>query len=614
MKKAINNFGRMLCAFMLCAGLVMTSCETEEPIGGENTEQGGNENNGGGDNGSGDNTGSENGGGQEEPKGPATLNLGKVTAATATFTGHLDVAASDLSVSQVTVYYSDAETFNMNAAKGVSAASFDNQQNFTITLTNLKYGTKYNYCMVAEVKSEKTYGDVLNFTTEDVVLSLSVAPSNFTAEITGSVTGLSEVDSEYIKIGVLYSSDTGKVENGKGSEVKVTEISSDHSFSVSLFDLTVDTEYYYCGYVCQSNSYTYGVPAEFTTLKHPYDIPQDLDVASATDLSSSASANCYIVSKTGIYKFKPVKGNSNESVGDVASASMLWETFGTDTVPDMFDLISAFCYKDGYIAFKTSDTFKEGNAVIAAKDADGNILWSWHIWFTDQPQEQVYNNNAGTMMDRNLGATSATPGDVGALGLLYQWGRKDPFLGSSSIRRSTLAKSTITWPSLVSSDSSNGTIEYATSHPTTYITYNGSNYDWYYTGDSSTDDTRWTTSETTKSVYDPCPAGWRVPDNGVWLKALGSSSSCYYTYDNTNLGMNFSGKFGSASTIWYPASGCRFGVGGSFGKVGNYGRYWSASFRNSAYSLFFYNDGVVLPSYFVYHASALSVRCLRESK
>ena len=126
------------------------------------------------------------------------------------------------------------------------------------------------------------------------------------------------------------------------------------------------------------------------------------------------------------------------------------------------------------------------------------------------------------MMDRNLGATSATPGDVGALGLLYQWGRKDPFLGSSSISSDIEAKSTGTWPSAVSSDSSNGTIAYATANPTTFITRNNSNYDWYYTGSGTNDNTRWTTSAATKSIYDPCPAGWRVPDggsNGVWSKA-----------------------------------------------------------------------------------------------
>jgi hypothetical protein len=609
MKKMINKFGRVLGAFLLCVGMVLTSCEETNPIDDNKTEQGGNENNGNG------NEGGENNGGEED-KGPATLTLGKVTATTATFTGHLNVAASDLSFSQVTIYYSDAETFNMNAAQSVSATSFDKEQNFTITLTNLKYGTKYNYCMVAEVKSEKTYGDVLNFTTENITLSeLSVIPGSFRAEASGSVSGLSEEDKEYIKFGVIYSPESGKVEIGEGRKVEATEISADGAFSMLLSDLTVDTKYYYCGYVLQRGSYKYGLPAEFTTLKHPYELSYDLNMSSATDLSSSGSANCYIVSNGGLYKFKTVKGNSSESVGNVASASILWETFGTSETPEYFDLIKAFCYKDGYIAFQTADTFKEGNAVIAAKDASGNILWSWHIWLTDQPQGQVYYNNAGTMMDRNLGATSATPGDVGALGLLYQWGRKDPFLGSSSISSSTVAKSTITWPSSVKSDSSNGTIAYATANPTTFIKYNSSNEDWYYAGSSSTDNTRWTTSESNKSIYDPCPAGWRVPDggeDGVWLKAS-CSSDYYHTYDNINEGMNFSGKFGSASTIWYPASGYRYGGGGSLGSVGSSGYYWSASPRSyGAYALYFYDNGYVGPSDDDLRANGRSVRCLQE--
>ena len=314
-----------------------------------------------------------------------------------------------------------------------------------------------------------------------------------------------------------------------------------------------------------------------------------------------------------------VKGNSETSVGDVVSASILWETFGTDTAPQMLDLIGAFCYKDGYIAFQTADTFKEGNAVIAAKDASGKILWSWHIWFTDAPQGQTYYNNAGTMMDRNLGATSATPGDVGALGLLYQWGRKDPFLGSSSISDDDVAKSTIIWPSSVESDSSKGTIAYATANPTTFIGYNSNNYDWYYTGDSSTDNTRWTTSESSKSIYDPCPVGWRVPDggsNGVWSKALGSSSYFEQTYSSSNEGMNFSGKFGSASTIWYPVSGCRSYGDGSLYGVGYAGYYWSASpgSYDDACSLGFGSNGGVNPSCNRDRACGNSVRCLQESK
>ena len=330
-------------------------------------------------------------------------------------------------------------------------------------------------------------------------------------------------------------------------------------------------------------------------------------------MSASETANCYIVSTKGLYKIRTVKGNDkNQTLTTASSACIVWESFGTDVKPQKCDLISGVSYKSGYLIFETASTFKEGNAVIAVKDKSGKILWSWHIWLTDQPQKHVYKNNAGTMMDRNLGATSATKGDVGALGLFYQWGRKDPFLGSSSISSATLAKSTITWPSVVKSNSSNGTIGYATAHPTTFITYDSSNYDWYYTGTSSIDNTRWTTSQ--KSIYDPCPAGWRVPDggdDGIWSKAGFDDT----TYDSTNEGMSFS--ISSPSTAWYPASGCLGSNDGDLYYVGSDGYYWSASPCGNyiAYYLNFSSNGGVYPSNHNYsRACGYSVRCLQESK
>ena len=340
----------------------------------------------------------------------------------------------------------------------------------------------------------------------------------------------------------------------------------------------------------------------------------DLDITNAKDLSASETANCYIVSEPGIYKFLPTKGCSNESVGNIETSALLWKSFGTSTIPAKEDLITVTCFKDGYIAFEVPEGFKEGNAVIAAKDADGSVLWSWHIWLTDQPQEQVYKNNAGTMMDRNLGATSATPGEAGALGLLYQWGRKDPFLGSSSTSKSVAAKSLYGNWQVVSSSKTTGTIGYTIAHPTVFITQS-SNGDWYYTGSASTDNTRWTTSDKEKSIYDPCPAGWRVPDggpDGVWAKATGKSASFTATFDSADKGFNLSGTLGSDQTIWYPEVGYIYSSSGTLKDTGTNGVYWSATPKDQyAYCLITRNDNTIIPYQHSMRTFGRAVRCTK---
>ena len=333
------------------------------------------------------------------------------------------------------------------------------------------------------------------------------------------------------------------------------------------------------------------------------------------------TANCYIVSEAGDYKFKAThKGNSStEAIGAITSAAVLWESFGTATAPAVGDLVKNVAYSDGYITFTA--TAKEGNAVIAAKDASNKILWSWHIWLTDQPAEHVYNNSAGTMMDRNLGATSAAKGDVGALGLLYQWGRKDPFLGSSSTSSSTVALSTITWPSPVQVSTLPVDATYHIANPTTFITSNNSrqNYDWFFTSSSEYHNDRWPDSGSPKSIYDPCPAGWRVPDggeNGIWAKAHGSSTNYNSTYDSTKRGFDFSGDFGESSPIWYPLQGQRGYDDGDLKYVGLYGRYWSCSSptgSTQAYILYtYYSGGTVNPMATTDRANGLPVRCCKE--
>ena len=325
--------------------------------------------------------------------------------------------------------------------------------------------------------------------------------------------------------------------------------------------------------------------------------PGDDDGIVYTDLSAEGTANCYLITGAGNYKFRAVQGNTDGTVGNVRSVEVLWESFGTDITPNVGDLIASASYRDGYVRFKTPETFARGNAVIAAKNSKGVILWSWHIWCSEEGwQEQEYYNNAGTMMDRNLGATSATPGDVGALGLLYQWGRKDPFLGSSSILESKVAASTGTW-----NVNSNGSTIKAEENPMTF-------YKSLWLPDYS-----W---QSQKTAYDPCPVGWRVPDggaDGVWAKAFGSKDSFSTSFDSKR-GFNFSGKLGDSETIWYAASGYWNYDSGALGYVGGLGYYWSCSpHSNYAWCLSFNDFGNVNPANKVYNRSyGQAVRCLQE--
>lgn len=336
--------------------------------------------------------------------------------------------------------------------------------------------------------------------------------------------------------------------------------------------------------------------------------------AGPTDLSAAGSANCYIVSKAGSYSFKAVKGNSNESVGSIAKVEVMWESYGTSTEPAVGSLIKEVTVSGenpGVITFSTPETLMNGNALIVARTESGNaILWSWHIWlckdYDAQATAQVYDNASGTMMDRNLGATSATPGEVGALGLLYQWGRKDPFLGSSSINTLTPAKATSGF-STVASSATTGTLPYVTTHPTTFVT---AERDWL----NSKNDELW---KSPKTIYDPCPPGWLVPYEKdskklIWLEASdGKTNKC--TFNETSRGIDFTGKFGSAVSIWYPAAGY-MNVNGTLDLVGNVGCWWSCGISGTDAACLqidfdYFGDMMCLPTYRVF---GQSVRCCKE--
>ena len=355
---------------------------------------------------------------------------------------------------------------------------------------------------------------------------------------------------------------------------------------------------------------------------------ETLDITVPVNLSEEGTANCYVVAAPGWYRFKAVQGNTEDTVGEVASAEVLWETFNTDVAPEAGDLVKDVAVMGDYISFVY--TGELGNAVIAAKDAEGTILWSWHVWCSpvevnDMLQTYKFRNvgswgTEATFMDRNLGAISGTPGEVGFLGLMYQWGRKDPFQGASSIEYEVLAAISTERPAAVVSTSTTGTIEYATQNPMQYITMNANNNDWMWAEPGVYADTqRWGGNNwgRPKAKYDPCPAGYKVPFSngwGHWIFAMGTVSvTDPDLYDPETHCMDVTELMNCDTPVYIPFTG--FMWGDRFGLLGT-GRQTllssTSSFYNNALYLDCRNNGYVSAHTNNPKTNGCPVRCVKE--
>ena len=376
--------------------------------------------------------------------------------------------------------------------------------------------------------------------------------------------------------------------------------------------------------------------------------------AGAVDLSADGTSNCYVVSAPGEYSFDAsVIGNGQEGIL-LPLATTLFHTDNPALAPASAELlwqsapgiISDVSLSAGKISFTRAADAEPGNAVIAAKDDGGNIIWSWHIWCTELGAAQLYvsPNNSYVVMDRNLGATYASSAVVKddalqkrTIGLFYQYGRKDPLVG---VRGLSDAENTlfaqmydkdgneITRPEPEEATSTTGTIEYAAAHPMTHLHTTGTPNDWFlkYGTDVSTrgyylwghpkghDYTSASPSTPQKTVYDPCPPGWMVSPQDMWnalkygsgLKPIGAT----YKYDGTH-------------TTWYPMPGRLDPKTGAFSYVGTLGHFWSAGYGKDS-SLYPVRQRLQRNSPYIDNDSsswgywggayAFNIRCVQEIK
>ena len=353
------------------------------------------------------------------------------------------------------------------------------------------------------------------------------------------------------------------------------------------------------------------------------------------DLSSVETANTYLISKAGKYKFNAqLKGNGviPASLSSVVaskeiapkSALVLWyntlQTSNNWVDASPVDISSVALGADGYVRFSTPEAFVPGNAVIAVFAEEGvtydsittdenkiinnaTLLWSWTIWAADgyDPEATAVNADGNVFMDRNLGAVISGVGSKGeyepayAVGNYYQWGRKDPFpsiadycnywpcenintlIGTPTytpivalrVNGQSAAKNVdnqvwgyktkddgsfnkdLTWHSIernsIGAPSLSNSVfsGYAVEHPYVYIlnsTYpDGGYYPWVTTNDQSYR-AFWGGSESKKTLFDPCPTGWRVCNQSEAESFMQTVSSTATLASNL-VGYDFDGHY-----------------------------------------------------------------------
>lgn len=265
--------------------------------------------------------------------------------------------------------------------------------------------------------------------------------------------------------------------------------------------------------------------------------------------------------------------------------------------------------EDQAIRFSVDETtIQQGNAIIAVYDAYHSIMWSWHIWITDTDISKTKRVMTGyqkssDMMPVNLGwcdgeevvfprrecnvRIKAGP-EVRTFTIVqnefrieysgnnpyYQWGRKAPLYPAVGKR------DTKYWYA------DNGIV--SNNKPKDW-SYSGDQREWIADGitnpekhnisdmnstplyinlwDISNTNTGLDDKTPAKSVYDPCPVGFRVPRgwefNGFSKSGSGGGTADLNVSGTFNRGWHFYCELqgNKDETIFLPAAGARFGIG-----------------------------------------------------
>ena len=411
------------------------------------------------------------------------------------------------------------------------------------------------------------------------------------------------------------------------------------------------------------------------------------DVLGNEHHNGQTTANCYVIHNPGTYKFPAIYGNAMKNGADnksaytstknganilknfikadgnaidkpeiegIKDACLIWQ--------DTKDLISNISYNANYVSFEVKkETIHNGNAIIAVRDNSNIILWSWHIWVTEEdltPVEITNKQNVNyNILPVNLGwcginaevyaqrevkirikqqsgnktvdlAFKQTGHFVGdrknGICTFYQCGRKDPMLPSNGTvdnKDKECYTADANYKFKYGSEGLNtDDIKEYICNPHKFNTKE--EMDGKYINLWNTDNDRNEANDEVviKSVYDPSPVGYSLPAANVFT---GFTTTGGYT--NNPAEFNVNGVFDKGwyfytkpskqgSTVFFPTCGFRYDLG-SLSYVTTTGVYWvgGPDSRYFGRSLSF-RSGTVGPLGDADRSYGYAVRCAQEKE
>lgn len=377
-------------------------------------------------------------------------------------------------------------------------------------------------------------------------------------------------------------------------------------------------------------------------------VEQKYEVIKVKDLSlfdiygnpiNRSTANCYVIREAGTYKFPCVYGNaikngkvntaaftnnggsyshdfvdgynnliSQPYVRELSLAYVVLENIDHENIIEDVEIIKEDDF-NGYIQFKVVNIPSEGANAIIRLGVTAGAKWSWHIWLWPHDLTPVeITNSTGVkynIMPVNLASKYDSDG-VHIKNWFYQWGRPNPMLLPSAWNSTTDHT-----PGSITKASKTNELWGGIQNPSTFYYNSSSPYNWfgtksYYnlwdaacTGEGNSD------NDTVKTVYDPCPVGWKVPN--------GNTFTGFSIINNANGIVKFTRYSGDSTGIGFPMSGYRRSSDGSLDSVGSYGYVWlsSAYSQSYAYSLYF-GSSDVNPQSYSRRAIGFSVRPVQD--